>query len=115
MLKWYRNLYIGHNAEKKAKKLIKKINHGAGVLDAYLVPLAVNPENSLEIISANQLMQKILRESCPMIVGLGAGYEEAVEIVQKIAEEVYADTGRMEIRNWLLFQESQKITGGKEC
>ena len=63
MLKWYRNLYIGHNAEKKAKKLIKKINHGAGVLDVYLVTLAVNPENSLEIISANQLMQKILREN----------------------------------------------------
>ena len=50
-----------------------------------------------------------------MIVGLGAGYEEAVEIVQKIAEDVYADTGRMEIRNWLLWKESQKITGGKEC
>ena len=48
MLNWYKNLYVGDNAKKKQKKLIRKINQGAGVIDIYLVTLAVNPANSLE-------------------------------------------------------------------
>ena len=35
MLNWYKNLYIGDNAKKKSKKLIHKINQGAGVIDCY--------------------------------------------------------------------------------
>ena len=37
MLNWYKNLYIGDNAKKKSKKLIHKINQGAGVIDVYAV------------------------------------------------------------------------------
>ena len=55
MVNWYKNLYIGDNAKKKPKKLIHKINQGAGVIDVYVITLAVNPENSLEIFSANLL------------------------------------------------------------
>ena len=69
MLNWYKNLYVGDNAKKKQKKLIRKINQGAGVIDIYLVTLAVNPANSL---------------------------------VEQIAEEVYEETGAMDIRGWLL-------------
>ena len=75
MLNWYKNLYIGDNAKKKPKKLIHKINQGAGVIDVYVITLAVNPENSLEIFSANLLMQ--------------------------IVNEVYQETGTAEIRTWL--------------
>jgi hypothetical protein len=41
MLNWYKNLYIGDNAKKKPKKLIHKINQGAGVIDVYVITLAV--------------------------------------------------------------------------
>ncbi|MCA5959904.1 hypothetical protein LC724_04255 [Blautia sp. RD014234] len=88
--------------QKETKKLIRKINQGAGVIDIYLVTLAVNPANSLEIISANYLLQKPIRRNCPMIVGLCSGYYEAVELVEQIAEEVYEETGAMDIRGWLL-------------
>lgn len=98
MLNWYKNLYVGDNAKKKQKKLIRKINQGAGVIDVYLVTLAVNPANSLEIISANYLLQKPVRRNCPMIVGLCSGYYEAVDLVEQIAKEVYEDTGAMDIR-----------------
>lgn len=101
MLNWYKNLYIGDNAKKKSKKLIRKINQGAGVIDVYIITLAVNPENSLEIISANLLMQPALRRNCPVIVGLAKGYDEALEIVEQIVNEVYQETKRAEIRAWL--------------
>ena len=83
MVNWYKNLYIGDNAKKKSKKLIHKINQGAGVIDVYVITLAVNPENSLEIFSANLLMQSALRRNCPIV------------------NEVYQETGTAEIRTWL--------------
>lgn len=92
MLNWYKNLYIGDNAKKKSKKLIHKINQGAGVIDVYVITLAVNPENSLEIFSANLLMQSALRRNCPIIIGLAKGYEEALEIIEQIVNEVYQET-----------------------
>lgn len=101
MLNWYKNLYIGDNAKKKPKKLIHKINQGAGVIDVYVITLAVNPENSLEIFSANLLMQSALRRNCPTIIGLAKGYEEALEIIEQIVNEVYQETGTAEIRTWL--------------
>lgn len=108
MLNWYKNLYIGDNAKKKSRKLIKKINQGAGVIDVYLVTLAANPANSLEIINANLLLQKPLRHMCPMIVGLAGGYEEAVQLVEQIAGEVYKETGALSIREWLLSKGTQE-------
>ena len=108
MLNWYKNLYVGDNAKKKQKKLIRKINQGAGVIDVYLVTLAVNPANSLEIISANYLLQKPVRRNCPMIVGLCSGYYEAVDLEEQIAKEVYEDTGAMDIRGWLLQKTTQE-------
>ena len=108
MLNWYKNLYVGDNAKKKQKKLIRKIDQGAGVIDVYLVTLAVNPANSLEIISANYLLQKPVRRNCPMIVGLCSGYYEAVDLVEQIAKEVYEDTGAMDILGWLLQKTTQE-------
>ena len=102
MLNWYKNLYVGNTAKKKEKMIRRKINAGIGTLGVYLITLAVNPENHLEIISAVQLKQRIIRKRCPMIVGIAIGYEEALEIVERIAKEVWAETGTMDIRTWII-------------
>lgn len=58
MLNWYKKLYVGDNARKKKKQLIRKISMGAGVVDVYLITLASNPRNQLDIFSANELEAK---------------------------------------------------------
>ena len=101
MLNWYKNLYIGHSIEKKYRKIRRKIEAGAGITGAYLITLAVNPENQLEIISANFLLQKPVKRNCPMIVGLAGSYEEATEMVCSLAEQVYRETGGLQIRRYI--------------
>lgn len=101
MLNWYKKLYVGDNAKKKKKQLIRKINIGAGVLDVYLITLAVNPANQLEIFSANELMQKARRRNCPMIIGLCRGYGEALEMVQTLVQKTFESTGTAAVRKWL--------------
>ena len=57
MLKWYKKLYIGDNAKKKADVYMRKIDQGRFLFDIYLITLASNEKNLLDIISANQLLQ----------------------------------------------------------
>ena len=101
MLNWYKKLYVGDNAKRKKKQLIRKINRGAGVLDTYLITLASNPENQLDIFSANELKQKARRKSCPIIIGLSCGYMEALEMTKRLVEDAYAQTGTAQVRQWL--------------
>lgn len=101
MLNWYKRLYVGDNAKKKKKQLIRKINMGAGVWDVYLITLASNPKNQLDIFSANELKQKARRQNCPMIVGLCRGYGEALEMVEMLVQKTYAQTGTAKVREWL--------------
>ena len=46
-------------------------------------------------------MLNALRRNCPTIIGLAKGYEEALEIIEQIVNEVYQETGTAEIRTWL--------------
>ena len=101
MLKWYSNLYIGDNAKKQAKNIIRKINTGAGQLDIYIITLAHNPENHLEIIASSSLLQKTVRQMCPMIVGIAKSREEALSLVTKITAEVYEKTNSANIRTFI--------------
>lgn len=101
MLKWYKKLYVGDNAEKKKKQWIWKVNIGAGVIDIYLITLASNPENQLDIFSANELKQKARRKNCPMIIGLCRGYWEAMEMVTTLVQKTYEQTGTANVRQWL--------------
>ena len=101
MLKWYKKLYVGDGLTGKEKKYIRKVKVGVGVIDIYLITLAKNPEDQLDIFSANMLLQKPLRRTCPLIVGIAYGYEEACELVVRMAMEVYDKTGQMHIRKFI--------------
>lgn len=101
MLNWYKKLYVGDNAKKKKKQLIRKISMGAGVLDVYLITFATNPQNQLDIFSANELKQKARRRNCPMIVGLCLGRWEAMEMVEMLVQKTYEQTGTANVREWL--------------
>lgn len=70
-------------------------------MDVYLITLAVNPENQLEIFSANELKQKARRRNCPLIIGLCKGYEEALELTMKLVQQTYEETGTARVREWL--------------
>jgi len=101
MLKWFKNLYIGDTANKQKNRIIWKVNHGVGVWDIYLITLASNPDNLLDIISANMLLQKPIRRRCPLIVGLASGHEEALQLVEQIISDVYQKTGAVAVRQYI--------------
>lgn len=101
MLNWYRKLFVGENVKKNLSLTILKIKMGRLAAGVYLITLSANPDNLLEFFPADLLKQKSCRRSCPPIIGIAKGREEAMTLVQQILEETYDHTGTFRVAEYL--------------
>lgn len=100
-MKWYKRLYVGDRAEKKKYMMMGKIRLHRFQRDAYLITLAVNGQNLLDIYPSYVLLQKIYRDQELFVVGLACGYDEALELTRQIVDDVYQNTGGFDVRAYL--------------
>lgn len=108
MLKWSKNLYYGEQAKKKATRIRWRVEHRRPQYEVYLITLAQNPENQLEITEANQLLQKTVYRRCSEIIGIACGYGEALELVRQLAETTYRKQKNGDIRHYLSGQQEDE-------
>jgi len=101
-MRWYHKLYIGKTARSKRYKIVWKVKHRAGMLGVYLITLASNENNLLDIFDSSLLLQPHFKNEDLFIVGIAYGYDEAVEVATKIIEELYQKTGDFKIRQFLI-------------
>lgn len=99
-MEWDKNLYVGSSISHKKNRIKWKIIHNAGQLDIYVIALASNPKNLLDVVPAWELMQKHYPKKGKYIVGLAGSYDEALEIVTEIVTEVYRDTGQFQVSRY---------------
>lgn len=107
-MKWYDNLYVGESIRHKADKIKWKIRHNAGQIDVYVITLASNPQNLLDIIPAQELMQKGYPKKDLYVIGLAHGMNEAHEVVKQIIDEVYRATEGFDIISYLQAKKDSK-------
>ena len=107
-MKWYEDLYAGESIRHKIAKVKWKIRHNAGQIDIYVITLASNPQNLLDIIPAQELMQKAYPKQGLFVIGLAHGYNEALEVVTQIIDEVYRQTGGFAIASYLRTKKDSK-------
>lgn len=100
-MKFYRQLYCSDTLKKRQRRIIWKIKHNAGQASIYVVALSPKEGEQLEIFHAGQLLQKYYKYAPPSIIGIADGYQEAVELTVRIAQEVYDRTGGLEIKKYL--------------
>lgn len=98
---WHENLYVGESIVHKTNKIKWKIHHNAGQVDIYIIALASNEKNLLDIIPSWELLQKGYPKQKLYIIGLAKGYEEAVEVAVSIVDMVYKKTGGFAIKSYL--------------
>jgi hypothetical protein len=75
-------------------------------VNIYLITLAANGQDLLDILDSAFLQQKAVRRTLPMIVGLAKGYEEAVELVRQIVEETYTQRGDCKVPLYLEWKQN---------
>ena len=100
-MEWYRNLYASDSIAGKVNRIKWKINHNAGMVSVYVIAFPSNPNNLLDIIPARELMQKSYPKRNMIIIGLAKGYQDAMELVRRIIDETYQNTGTVDVRSYL--------------
>ncbi|MBO5303866.1 MAG: hypothetical protein J6A92_07440 [Lachnospiraceae bacterium] len=100
-MKWHRDLFVGESISRKQKKIKWKIMHNAGQLRIYVITLAANPANLLDIIPSWELLQKYYPKKDLYIIGLAGDYDEALVLAGKIVQEVYTKTKGFDIRSYI--------------
>lgn len=106
-MKWHEDLYSGESIKPRIKKVRWKIIHSAGQIHVYVITLASNEQNLLDIIPSRELLQKHYPKKGLYIVGLAGNYEEALELAGCIVSDVYKATGGFNIRKYFLQQGKQ--------
>ncbi len=100
-MKWHEDLYSGESIRPRLKRIRWKVNHNAGQICVYVITLASNEKNLLDIIPSRELLQKHYPKKGLYIVGLAGNYEEALELAGCIVSDVYKATGGFNIRKYL--------------
>ena len=93
-MEWYDELYVGESIRQKEKKVRWQIN-------IYVITLASNPQNLLDIIPSHELLQKGYPKKGLYVIGLAKGYDEAVDVAVSIIDEVFHETGAFEVAAYL--------------
>ena len=99
-LKWYNPLYTDSKTQRKEARIRWLLDHGAGSFQLYLLTLSTSPGMQLDIVRAAELKQKVIRRRLPLIVGVASSYENALELLEEIAEDVLRRTGTVQIREY---------------
>lgn len=100
-MRWYHHLYMGEQARKNRYRIVGKIRWNKFQMNVYVITLAANQRDLLDIYPSYVLQQKHFRKQDYLIVGIAKGYEEAVEVATKILMEVYTKTGSFGIREYI--------------
>lgn len=106
-MRFYKHLYLPDTLKRKKAKIIKKIEREKMILDLYLIMLAANENDQLEICSYSRLLYLPCPKQDLLVVGIAKGYDDAIYLVEEIVQEVYNMTEGADIRSYILRKEQE--------
>lgn len=102
-LKFAQNLYLGEGiAPEKLDKLKKRLNKKPLLANVYLITPARNPSDQLDIFDARQLVQPHYKNEEFLVLGMASGYEDALQLIERITGECLKARGDCNLREYLL-------------
>lgn len=100
-MKFLQELYLGEKIAPKVDQIVKKIMTEKIVPNLYLIAMATNPDNMLDLIPEWEVFQKGYPKESLRIVGLADNKKDAIKVIQGIIEESIRMTGSADIRAYL--------------
>lgn len=102
-MRWYQDLYIGEKARENQQKIIRKVERREALWTVYLITLAPDERNQLEIVTPTVYYRQEERYGqLPVVVGLACGMQEAKNLLLKMAQDVYEKTKDADFRSYFL-------------
>ena len=110
-MKFYDSLFMDEKLLQKKEAIIKKLKNNQWQFEIYLIVLSKNENNHLELFHSVLLQQKAISKDDLFVVGIASGYQEALELVEKITQQVYDKTNEVDIRNYILTNQNEYEKG----
>lgn len=101
MLTWYDQLYVSPKAGRHIGKIKKRLNQGKTDSGHYLITVASNGVDELDIINSGFLASKTVYNHLPMVMGVATDRKEALEIAGRIIEDCFRSTGGTDVRSFI--------------
>lgn len=99
------NLYTTEKTKNMLPRIIQKIRRRKLQPGIWLITIASNEENLLDIFQSIYYVQPMFERLNPDIVGIAESEDAAKELVQRIIEDMYRETGHFDVRAYFKFQE----------
>ena len=100
-IKCYCDLYTGESVKKKKEQYILDLMTGELSHSVHIITLAQGLQNHLEFYAASLLRQHIYDDAEIFVVGIAGKYEECVDLVNQIVQEVVKKTNGTDIRGYI--------------
>ena len=105
-MRWHPNLYLDDRIREHPRAVIEKIEQG-DYGSRYVITLAYNGKDQLDIRPAASLARSYLREGGPLIVAVCSGKKEAMRMLERMVQDCCRQTGDVNLREWLAGREER--------
>lgn len=106
-VKCFCNLFVSESLKKRKNRIIKELMVQKFRPSVYIITLSQGEQNHLEFFSALLLQQHIFENEDLFVVGIANGYEDAIDLVEQIVQQVIAQTGGTDIRRYIVEQQKE--------
>ena len=106
-MKYYHELYMSKELIPKKTEIIEKLENDKWQMEKYLIVLAKNEKNHLEYFHSVLLLQKSIAKDDLFVIGIANGELGAMELIEKITQEVYDETKGTDIRGFILQKQKE--------
>ena len=104
-MRWAVNLYTTEKTKKMLPRIMPKVRTGRVQSGVWLITIASNEQNLLDIFHAIHYVQPMFAKLNPDIVGVAESEEQVKEQLLRITEDMYQKTGNFDVRSYFEFQE----------
>ncbi len=101
IMKWYKKLYLGESIRQHGKMAKYQIAYGKHPEDYYCIMLPEDPSDLLDILPGRMFKGGRDRMKDRTIIGLAGDKAEAFALTRQIIEDVYVQTGTLDIPAFL--------------
>ena len=105
MIKWSGKLYMDEKIEKQPDKWKSRLEENKLSNSLFCIALAANESNLFDIMNCNELWFQYYRKKDIYVVGLASDKGNALNLIEKIVQDMYSETKGFKVREYFEFQE----------
>ena len=102
-INFHYHLHLGEGLEYKDLMQMKKdLRENPVAANLFLITLATNEQEQLDIYDAKYLIQKYYSKNPPYVIGIAKNKEQAIAVVEKLMQECVTNRGDANLRAYIM-------------